>query len=242
MSKKSKGRKNGSKKSSGRNSSNRKTSDSFVRITGGEFKGIKIRTPGGDTHPMGERERIALFNMISDRIQDAWVLDLFSGGGTLGLEAMSRGAASVMMVENNYNAVTVAADNMVDLGLSVLESKVAYTDAREVMRVGEGDEYGDIPTYYSLVFADPPYDEYSEKLIEGIGDTVTKGGTLVLSHPGEAPKIDGLELEKTHQYANAHISIYKKPGKLTNNEKRAARLAKIIPFPFPDPFPSPFPF
>ena len=209
-----------------------KNDGGFVKITGGKFKGRKIRTPGGGTHPMGERERIALFNMISDRIKDVWVLDLFSGAGTLGLEAMSRGAAYVMMVENDYDAVMTSADNMEELGLIPLESRVAYTDAAEVIKtVGDGDEFGEIPVNYGLVFADPPYDKFDDlDMIKRLGDTVAVGGTLVLSHPGNAPEIDGLKLEKSRKYANAHISIYKKPGHLVNYERAAANFARLFPW------------
>ena len=62
-----------------------------VRISGGVFRGQRIKTPGGGTHPMGERERTALFNMIFEHLNGSSVIDLYCGGGTLGIEALSRG-------------------------------------------------------------------------------------------------------------------------------------------------------
>ena len=59
---------------------NSKKHGGVVRITGGEFRGRKIATPGGETHPMGERERLALFNMLGNDIKGKYMLDLFCGG------------------------------------------------------------------------------------------------------------------------------------------------------------------
>ena len=75
-----------------------------LRITSGNYRGRKIATPGGKTHPMGERERLALFNMIGPFIPEAMVLDAFSGSGALGIEALSRGAKHVVFVDIDKKA------------------------------------------------------------------------------------------------------------------------------------------
>ena len=184
-----------------------------VRITGGEYRGKWIKTPGGKVHPMGERERIALFNMISDRIPGNYVMDLYCGGGTLGIEALSRGANFVMFIDNNWEALEVAHDNLKKLGLwgyggltgdpsDIGTGRTLQADIPLVMRTAT-DRYG-------VVIADPPYDDYNEKMVKYLPRVVLDGGILVLSHPGEPPELTGVRLVKTRQYARAHISIYVK--------------------------------
>lgn len=84
----------------------------YVRITSGEFRGRKIETPGDGTHPMGERERLALFNMITERLPGAMVLDAFAGSGALGVEALSRGAKGVVFVDASRKAVECIRNNL----------------------------------------------------------------------------------------------------------------------------------
>ncbi len=174
-----------------------------VRITSGEFRGRKISTPGGKTHPMGERERIALFNMISEYLPGNFVLDAFSGSGALGIEALSRGAAFVTFVEKDPNACRTIARNLSELGLYPTRGEVLQYDVYRVLETAT-DRFG-------IVIADPPYDEYDEGKIKVLSRAVADpGGVLVLSHPGEAPEMPGLKLEKTRKYASAHLSVYVK--------------------------------
>ncbi|MBQ9018461.1 RsmD family RNA methyltransferase [Candidatus Saccharibacteria bacterium] len=173
----------------------------FVRITGGECKGLKIGTPGGGTHPMGDRERLAMFNILGERVKGNFIADIFAGGGTLGLEALSRGAAFVLFIEKNRFACDVLNNNMMDLGLSSLNGGVLCGDAYRMLATAT-DRFG-------IVFADPPYDEYDPEKIKVIARVVADpSGILVLSHPGEAPEMPGLRLVKTNKYAGAHLSFY----------------------------------
>ena len=181
-----------------------KNTGGFVRITGGSLRGQKIRTPGGDTHPMGERERIALFNMIGDRVEGNYIMDLFCGGGTLAIEALSRGAKWALGIDVSKNAVNTMNENLEKLGIlgipGVFGGGAIQADITKVARTAT-DRYG-------MVIADPPYDKYNEKMIKYLPRLVLDGGILVLSHPGEAPDFEGFSLVKTRTYAAAHLSIY----------------------------------
>ena len=183
-----------------------------VRITGGRFRGRKIATPGEGTHPMGERERIALFNMIQDRIPGNYVLDLFCGGGTLGIEAISRGARFAMLLDSSPKAVATANDNLKELGiygmdgLSNFDPSVGGTGS--AMKANVPIAARTATDRYGIVIADPPYDRYTEKMVRHIPRLVLEGGILVLSHPGEAPVLEGIRLLKSRKYAGATISIY----------------------------------
>lgn len=174
----------------------------FVKITGGEFRGRKIATPGGRTHPMGERERLALFNMISSRIPGSRVVDLYSGGGTLAIEALSRGATSVFSVDSSSLAIEVLRENLSRLGISSFQITALKADAPNFIATSADR--------YDVVIADPPYDEYRDGLVQNLPKLVSDGGILVLSHPGDAPDFSDLTLEKTRSYASAHLSIYTK--------------------------------
>ena len=168
-----------------------------VYITAGTLKGRRIMTPGAGTHPMGARERLALFNMVGNDLRDYKVLDAFAGSGALGFEALSRGAAFVVFIEKSRAAADVIKMNIKTLGadgsVEVLAASKYETDLE-----------------FNLVLADPPYDKYDVEEVKHLTKFVAENGIFVLSHPGEAPELPGLILQKTNKYAGAHISIYQR--------------------------------
>lgn len=170
----------------------------FVKITAGKLRGRKILTPGGKTHPMGERERLALFNMVGNSLDGRTVLDLYAGSGALGLEAASRGASKIVFVEKNPTALDCVRRNIAELG----------AENCEVIR-------GDVAVFttdmtFDIILADPPYDNFIAEDLARVANCLAPNGILVLSHPKEAPVISGLTLEKTRQYAAARLSVYHK--------------------------------
>ena len=169
-----------------------------ITITAGKYKGRKLKTPGGATHPMGSRERLALFNMLTGKIAGAFILDAFAGSGALGIEALSRDAKKVVFVEKNPKAVATISENLRSLqiqdGFETIKSRISEVNLGE----------------FDVVLADPPYDDFDLKEVETLDVFVKKGGILALSHPGDAPIFDGFSLTKTHKYAAAHLSIYSK--------------------------------
>lgn len=167
-----------------------------LRITSGTYRGRTIETPGGATHPMGERERLALFNMIASYIPDSLVLDAFAGSGALGFEALSRGAGFVRFIDNSTGACRTIQKNASTLGLESYE-------------IIKGDVYNlSSDIQYDVVLADPPYDKFDPLGITKLGHLVANSGILALSHPGEAPDIPGLRLTKSRRYAGATISVF----------------------------------
>lgn len=123
-----------------------------MRIIAGTARGRAIETPGGwGTRPTQDRVREALFSILQMRIEGACVLDLFAGSGALGLEALSRGAAQAVFVDNSAECVRLVAKNADKLGFS--ERCVILRDdyRRALQRMPEGQPAFDI------VFLDPPY-------------------------------------------------------------------------------------
>mgnify|MGYP002514194010 CR=1 FL=1 len=171
-----------------------------IKITSGKYRGRAIKSPNSKlTHPMGAREKLALFNMISEYLPNAVVLDAYAGSGALGIEALSRGASYAMFVEKNPRTAGIIRKNLVELGLAE-QASVSEWDVKNFLP----------PRDFDVILVDPPYDNFDVRGVENLAKFLKKTGVLVLSHPGEAPEISGLKLNKTRKYAAARISIYTK--------------------------------
>jgi 16S rRNA (guanine966-N2)-methyltransferase len=122
-----------------------------VRIIAGEFGGRRLVAPKGViARPTQDRVREAWFSILGDAVEGARVLDLFAGSGALGLESLSRGAASALFVEKARSSLEALEKNVAALGVAG-QVKVVKGDA---MKHAEGL----LPGAFDLVFADPPYD------------------------------------------------------------------------------------
>ena len=172
---------------------------------------------------MGERERLALFNMISEYLPGAVVLDVYAGSGVLGFEALSRGAKEVLFIDSSARAESCIMDNMITLGFleilggrdGTVEEIIRNAKTKKPLREGTANvikvRASDFNSrrQYDIILADPPYDDFRLEDIVHLTQFLKNGGIFVLSHPGDAPELSGLTLEKSRQYANAHVSIYK---------------------------------
>lgn len=175
-----------------------------MNIISGHLKNYKISTPEDNSfHPMGSREKLALFNMISSYLPSSVVLDAFAGSGAIGLESLSLGAKKVVFLEKNPKIAKNLRQNLENLPPEFKEStSIVVNDATKFA----SDESFDI------IIADPPYDDFRPKSLENIINFLKKDGILVLSSPKSlpVPTFPDLELEKTRTYAAAAISIYRK--------------------------------
>jgi 16S rRNA (guanine966-N2)-methyltransferase len=125
-----------------------KSEQSSLRIIAGRWKGRRIHFATEGIRPTADRVRETLFNWLSPCIRDANCLDMFAGTGALGLEALSRGAAKTVFVEQSRQAVSHLKDNISALGCESAE--VLKTDARKLAFAGRGP--------FDVVFIDPPFD------------------------------------------------------------------------------------
>jgi 16S rRNA (guanine966-N2)-methyltransferase len=122
-----------------------------VRIVAGEHRGRTLRTPpGATTRPTSDRVREALFSILGS-VDGLRVLDLYAGSGALGIEALSRGAASAAFVESDRAALDAIRANLAAIGREA-DAEVAARDALAWLR-GASPEPA-----FDLVFCDPPYD------------------------------------------------------------------------------------
>lgn len=119
-----------------------------MRIIAGTAKGRRLDTPRSGTRPMTGRVRESLFSILAERVTDARVLDLYAGSGSLGLEAMSRGAADVVFVEKGREAVVALEHNIASVGLG---GRLSGRDVVVFLRSTR--------CVFEMVFVDPPYAE-----------------------------------------------------------------------------------
>lgn len=118
-----------------------------MRIIAGKAKGYNIKVPQGEVRPTQDRVREALFNIIGPIIEGAKVLDLYCGSGSVGLEALSRGAATARMVDTARASCAMARQNLDKSKLT--GGSVVQSDCLQFVRRDAGK--------YDIIFADPPY-------------------------------------------------------------------------------------
>src|SRR5688572_32102930 len=118
-----------------------------MRVIAGEFRSRRLKTPAGyDVRPTPDRLREALFNVLAPRIEGSVFLDAYAGSGSVGIEALSRGAARAIFIERAREAATVIRENLAELGLSK-QAEVLQGRALQYLPHRTAD----------IVFLDPPY-------------------------------------------------------------------------------------
>lgn len=143
-----------------------------TRIIGGLAGSLKLAAPAKSTRPTSDRIRESIFNRLEDweALQGARVLDLYAGTGALALEALSRGASSVVMVDSNKSAAGVCRANLELVGKSLLKQGVNFDgnvvaqDAKAFAHHQAERSEGFEDSEFDLVFIDPPYDVSNHEL------------------------------------------------------------------------------
>jgi 16S rRNA (guanine966-N2)-methyltransferase len=175
-----------------------------MRIIAGSRKGARIFAPRGrDTRPTGERVREAVFNLIGP-VEGLHVLDLYAGSGAMGLEALSRGAASATFVEGDRAAAETIVRNLDKLGLA--GATVLREDA--VRRLAADATSG---RRYDLVLIDPPY-----RMLSGVLPTLAAhlsavvepdGLVVVESDAREEPELP-LPKRTSRRYGSSRVTVF----------------------------------
>jgi 16S rRNA (guanine966-N2)-methyltransferase len=182
-----------------------------VRIIAGELKGQIISSPKGHkTHPMSERMRGSLFNTLGD-ISGLKILDAYAGSGSLGIEALSRGASYVLFIDSDKNAASVIMQNLGKLKL--VGSKVTKAN------IASWSDHN-FETTFDIVLADPPYNQVNENHFVKIGRNVGKNGLLVISLPKSYQKvsIENFAELVTKNFADGSIRIYQRMPKVSKSQ------------------------
>lgn len=179
----------------------------MTRIISGRVGGLRLQTPAGSgTRPTSDRVREALFSRLEhlDVLDGAAVLDLYAGSGALGLEAASRGASTVLLVESDRAAAVVARRNAALTGIPGITVRAATVERTLATAP---------PTAFDLVFIDPPYD-IGEEVLEAVLIALVQQGwlsadaLLVVERSSRSPEPRwpaGLEAEGERRYGETRI-------------------------------------
>ncbi len=177
-----------------------------MRVIAGTARGRTLKAPKGtDVRPTLDRTREALFNILGARVPGARFLDLFAGTGANGIEALSRGAAHALFIDNDPRSLGVVRDNLERTGLA----RNAAT-----RRLTLPTELGAIRGTFDIVFADPPYAfEYHDVLLEELGAQalVAEGGLVVVEHakpPAPGTTVGPYTCARRQHYGDTWLSFY----------------------------------
>lgn len=180
----------------------------MMRIITGKARGVRLETLEGlATRPTAERAKEALFNTLQFELSGKRVLDLFSGSGQIGLEALSRGAQSAVMCDNSAEAVKIIRKNIEKTRLD--GALVLQCDYMAALDRLAGQKF-------DIIFLDPPYaarliDRALSAIIQK--DMIAEGGMIVCEDEREAPyEAEGFSLRKHGKYGRIYLSFLEKEG------------------------------
>ena len=152
---------------------------------------------------MSDKIRGALFNILGD-IEDLTVLDAFAGSGAIGLEALSRGARSATLIDNDRDAQQIIVQNIKTLDVAsqaqlVTASAAAWAQTNPA-------------AHFDIVVCDPPYDDLQRTLLEQLTTCLNPDGTFVLSWPGAEllPEFSGLKKVAHRTYGDAQLAFFQR--------------------------------
>ena len=179
-----------------------------MRVITGKARGVSLKTPDGmATRPTADRVKEAMFSIIQFDIPAANVLDLFGGTGQLGIEALSRGAAKAVFVDEREDACSLIRENLKRTRLEH-DARVVRSDYAAFLKTCK--------ERFHIIFLDPPYAEVflenSLKMITEI-DILQSGGIIVTERPvGKELSLDipGYSRSKDYKYSKTILTIYRK--------------------------------
>lgn len=179
-----------------------------LRVMGGELRGRKLVTPeGGTTRPTAARVREALFSMLGP-IGGARVLDLCCGCGSLGIEALSRGAEEAVFVDDSAAAAAAARTNIETFGIADRATVLELDVVRAIQRLRADDER------FDLVLIDAPYSKAPalvRKLEDLLPDLLEPGAKVVLEGDRRNPPSLPLPLDRERSYRDVLVRLYDAP-------------------------------
>jgi 16S rRNA (guanine966-N2)-methyltransferase len=177
---------------------------SNLRVAGGEARGRRLKAPKG-IRPTQGMVKEAIFNLVGPAIADAIVLDLFAGSGALGIEALSRGAASVTFVDREPR------------GLAILRQNLDALDLKARARVVRGDvvrwleSTPDEIKRSGFVFMDPPYDDVVLDRALKVIDREVSEATVVVEHSRRQglPTLTRLHIDRQRRYGDTVVTVFR---------------------------------
>ena len=182
-----------------------------MRVITGSARGCRLKELEGlETRPTTDRVKEGLFNIIQFDIEGRKVLDLFAGTGQLGIECLSRGAASAVFVDRRADAVKLIRENLKATSLTD-RAKVVSGDSVEFLK--------SLREKFDLIFLDPPYEAGLLEPAIAKFDILSPHGIIVAEHPAGRvlPALtEPYRLHKTYRYGKIALSVYRRSGNEEN--------------------------
>lgn len=182
-----------------------------MRVVTGEAKGRKLKAPKTmGTRPIIDRVKTALFDILSTEVEDARFLDLFGGTGSVGIEALSRGAAHATFIEMNYKVLQLLRENLQITRLAD-RAETLHGDAFKFLQSAQG-------RVYDIIYVAPPqYHEMAARALQLLDGSplVAPGGLVIVQiHPKErvgvaAVPCTHLQLEDERRYGSTLLMFYR---------------------------------
>ena len=184
-----------------------------MRIISGASKGRRLKALSGRSlRPTSDRVKGSIFNILGDEVKGKAVLDLFAGTGSLGIEALSRGAAKVVFVEKSRQALSIIGRNLQETGMKARSEVLPKDVTRAIGALAQRNEW------FDLILMDPPYREgWIEKAMQIFQRTPIhhEGSLLVIEHDRREPLpkgVQGWQVIKQRQLGDTIVSFLT-PGK-----------------------------
>jgi 16S rRNA (guanine(966)-N(2))-methyltransferase RsmD len=192
-----------------------------MRVIGGHDRGRRLRAPRGlGTRPTSDRVRVTLFDVLGPAVAGARVLDLYAGTGAVGIEALSRGAARVVLVERDQSALRALRANLAALGASRAAARVMAGDVLQVLPELAAQE-----PPFDFVFVDPPYaTTLAGRTLEALAATrvCRDGAEVIVQHSTRTvlPAVPGLTAHRRARQFGDTALTFLRSGEYTPEGSR----------------------
>lgn len=182
-----------------------------MRVIAGQAKGKRLKAPPGmNTRPITDMIKEALFNVLGDTVRDSSFLDLFAGSGSVGIEALSRGAKQVVFIDNNSSAVGIIKENIINCGFSKGFS-VYRNDVFKALTL-----FDQRKTKFDLIYVDPPFtiEEIFDQVIYALdhSNILERNGRIILRTQRKkqlTAQLNYLEEYRTNNYGESVLHYYR---------------------------------
>ncbi len=176
-----------------------------MRVVSGSARGRKLVSPEGlDVRPTTDKVKESMFNIIQFELEGSSVLDLFAGSGQLGIEALSRGAASAVFVDSSKKSLETVKSNLESTGFKPL-AKTVNSDAFSFL--------SSCSALFDIVFLDPPYEKnLCDKAFELLPGVLKDTSTVICetrANESLPDKVGTLELYREYVYSAIKLSVYR---------------------------------
>ncbi len=177
-----------------------------MRVIAGSAKGTRLNTLEGlDVRPTTDRVKEGLFSSIQFQIPHAHVLDLFAGSGQLGIEALSRGAAHAVFVDQSLKSLQIVQQNL---------EKTRFLEKSELFQQSAEQYLAECHQQFDLIFLDPPYrKQILEKILPALSPLLRPDGKIIAEHEINCSlpeEISDLILQKNYFYGKIIVSVFMK--------------------------------